>query len=60
MGFCVSRSHDEYMAKYFTEHKVPSVAVYSGVQGGAMPRNEARRLVALKQVKLRSFFSRYV
>ncbi|MBB6715568.1 DEAD/DEAH box helicase family protein [Clostridium gasigenes] len=33
MGFCSSRKHAEYMAKYFSEKGVESVAVYSGETG---------------------------
>ncbi|WP_296846659.1 DEAD/DEAH box helicase family protein [uncultured Methanobrevibacter sp.] len=33
VGFCSSRNHAEYMADYFTNHDIPSAAVYSGDQG---------------------------
>ena len=33
VGFCSSRNHAEYMADYFTNHDIPSAAVYSGEQG---------------------------
>lgn len=33
LGFCTSKAHAEYMAKFFEEHGVASVAVYSGEQG---------------------------
>jgi len=33
IGFCSSINHAEYMADYFTNHDVPSAAVYSGEQG---------------------------
>ena len=33
LGFCTSKAHAEYMAKYFNEHGVASIAVYSGEQG---------------------------
>ncbi len=56
MGFCTSRNHAEYMAKYFTEHDVPSVAVYSGEQGEhAKERNKA--LKGLKEGSIRVVFS---
>lgn len=29
LGFCSSKNHAYYMSKYFSEHKVPSVAVFS-------------------------------
>ena len=33
IGFCSSRNHAEFMAQYFTNHDIPSAAVYSGEQG---------------------------
>lgn len=33
MGFCSSKNHAEYMAKYFSERGVKAVAVYSGARG---------------------------
>ena len=33
MGFCSSKKHTEYMAKYFSEKGIESVAVYSGENG---------------------------
>ncbi len=33
IGFCSSRNHAEFMAEYFTNHDIPSTAVYSGSQG---------------------------
>ena len=33
IGFCSSRNHAEFMAKYFNEHDIPAAAVYSGEQG---------------------------
>lgn len=46
-GFCTSRAHAEYMAKYFNENKIKSVAVYSGEKGEfSEERDEAiRKLV---------------
>lgn len=29
LGFCSSKAHAYYMAKYFSEHQIPSVAVFS-------------------------------
>ena len=33
LGFCTSKSHAEFMAKYFNENGVPSCAVYSSNEG---------------------------
>lgn len=44
IGFCSSRNHAEFMAKYFNEHKIPSAAVYSGEQGQySLEKNDALR-----------------
>lgn len=56
MGFCSSRNHAEYMAQYFNDHGIPSVAVYSGEQG----ENTDRRDEAIKRLQneeLRVLFS---
>lgn len=42
MGFCSSKGHAEYMAKYFNEKGISAVAVYSGEQGeNTRKRDEA-------------------
>jgi len=43
LGFCVSIKHAEFMAQYFTEHGIKSVAVHSGLPGnnGSAGRHEA-------------------
>ena len=56
MGFCTSRAHAEYMAKYFSEHDVPSVAVYSGEQG-ENARERSKALSELKAGKVKVVFS---
>ncbi len=33
LGFCTSKAHAEYMAKFFNENGIASAAVYSGEQG---------------------------
>lgn len=45
LGFCTSKSHAEFMAKYFNENGVPSCAVYSSSEG---EYNEERS-IALKK-----------
>lgn len=56
MGFCSSRNHAEYMANYFNEQGIHSVAVYSGEQGeNTGERDEALR--KLKNGELRVIFS---
>ena len=42
MGFCTSKGHAEYMAKYFNEKGISAAAVYSGEQGeNTKKRDEA-------------------
>ena len=56
MGFCSSRNHAEYMAQYFNQQGIPSVAVYSGEQG----ENTSQRDDAIKKLQdgeLRILFS---
>ena len=56
MGFCASKGHAEYMAKYFNEHGISAVAVYSGLQGEyTEQRNEA--VNKLKKGELKILFS---
>ncbi|MGL5693520.1 MAG: DEAD/DEAH box helicase family protein [Peptostreptococcaceae bacterium] len=47
LGFCTSKVHAEYMAKYFNENGVRSCAVYSGNDG---EYNEERS-IALKKLR---------
>ena len=47
LGFCTSKSHAEFMAKYFNENGVPSCAVYSSNEG---EYNEERS-IALKKLR---------
>ena len=47
LGFCTSKSHAEFMAKYFNENGVPSCAVYSSSEG---EYNEERS-IALKKLR---------
>ncbi len=53
MGFCSSRKHAEYMAKYFSEKGIPSVAVYSGAMGEySLNREEALNKLSRGEIKV--------
>lgn len=56
MGFCASRGHAEYMAKYFNEQGIASVAVYSGAQGEYTNERE-EAVTQLKNGELKVIFS---
>lgn len=56
MGFCASRGHAEYMAKYFNEQGIASVAVYSGAQGEYTKERE-EAVTQLKNGDLKVIFS---
>ena len=56
IGFCSSRNHAEYMAKYFTENDIPSAAVYSGSQG-EYTENRKDAVEKLKNNKLKALFT---
>lgn len=47
LGFCSSKAHAEFMAKYFNENGVKSVSVYSGEQG----EFTKERQVAIENIK---------
>jgi len=51
LGFCTSKSHAEFMAKYFNENGVPSCAVYSSSEG---EYNEERS-IALKKLRCKPY-----
>lgn len=56
MGFCASKGHAEYMAKYFKSQGIPAAAVYSGPQGEhTEERNDA--VNKLKNGELKIIFS---
>lgn len=56
LGFCTSRAHAEYMAKYFLENSVKACAVYSGETSEfSMERKEA--LKKLKSGEINVIFS---
>lgn len=56
LGFCTSKSHAEFMAKYFNEQGIPSCAVYSGSEG---EYNEDRNIALnkLRDEELKVIFS---
>ena len=55
IGFCSSRNHAEYMAEFFTNHDIPSAAVYSGKQG-AYSANRREAIFKLKNNDLKILF----
>jgi superfamily II DNA or RNA helicase len=53
MGFCTSKAHAEYMAKFFNENRIPSCAVYSGINGEqALDRSEALSKFRNKEINV--------
>ena len=56
LGFCTSKSHAEFMAKYFNEQGIPSCAVYSGGEG---EYNEERNIALskLRKEEIKVIFS---
>ncbi len=56
LGFCSSKAHAEYMAKYFNENGISSVSVYSGEQGEYTEERD-RAISQLKNKKIRVIFS---
>lgn len=53
LGFCTSKSHAEYMAKYFNDNGIPSCAVYSGSEGEyRIERNESLRMLRNEELKV--------
>ena len=55
IGFCSSRNHAEYMAEFFTNHDIPSAAVYSGKQG-EYSANRREAIFKLKNNDLKILF----
>ncbi|NEU05512.1 DEAD/DEAH box helicase family protein [Clostridium senegalense] len=49
MGFCSSKSHAQYMADYFTQEKVPALAVYSGCK---VDREDALSKLRIGEIKV--------
>lgn len=56
LGFCSSKKHAEYMAKYFCENGVTSVAVYSG-ENGEYSENRNAALNKLTKGEIKVIFS---
>ena len=56
LGFCTSKKHAEYMAKYFCENGISSVAVYSG-EDGEYSGNRAEALNKLTKGEIKVIFS---
>jgi len=50
LGFCVSIEHATYMADFFCKAGIPSVALYSGVEGKL--RTDARHMLSKGEIKL--------
>jgi len=58
LGFCVSISHSEYMARYFSENGVPSACVHSGAGAGSKHfLNRTEAVSALEEGKIKVVFS---
>lgn len=47
LGFCTSKAHAEFMAKYFNENGIEACAVYSGTEG----KYNEERGIALKKLR---------
>lgn len=56
LGFCTSKKHAEYMAKYFCENGVNAVAVYSG-ENGKYSENRTEALNKLTKGEVKVIFS---
>lgn len=56
LGFCTSRKHAEYMAKYFSENNVPSAAVYSNADG-QYSKDRSEAIQDLRTGKIKVIFS---
>ena len=56
MGFCSSKKHAEFMAEYFVNNEIKSVAVYSG-ESGKYSMNREDALNALNKGEIQVIFS---
>lgn len=53
MGFCSSKKHAEYMARYFCERGIKAAAVYSGARGAySQDREEALNNLRKGEIKI--------
>ena len=53
LGFCTSKNHAEFMAKYFNEQGISACAVYSGSEGEYNEeRNTALRKLRKEEIKV--------
>lgn len=50
LGFCVSIEHAKYMADFFCKAGIPSIALYSGIEGKL--RTDARKMLSRGEIKL--------
>ena len=56
IGFCSSINHANYMAEYFTNHKIPAASVHSGEQG-EFSKESSEAIDNLKNKQLRILFT---
>lgn len=56
LGFCTSRAHAEYMAKYFMENNIKACAVYSG-EGSQFSMERKEALEKLSTGEINAIFS---
>lgn len=56
MGFCTSRGHAEFMAKYFSDNGVMAVAVYSG-ESGEYSEEREKAINGLNKGEIQVIFS---
>jgi superfamily II DNA or RNA helicase len=57
LGFCVSIKHAEYMAKYFSDHGIPSAAVHSGELGNGHALDRDAAIEALEEGRIKAVFA---
>lgn len=57
LGFCVSIKHAEYMAQYFNDHGIKSVAVHSGASNIEYTINRQNAVEMLKSGEIKVIFA---